>query len=178
MTCMAAGRRMHVCGVSEHECVCVCACREFYRAGGIMDPLHLCVRYCRTLQSRAQLLGRKAGLACSWITSPGNSRYAISAAPIPLGYFQSLWPRHDWLDDVSVPANQEEHDPKPRCNFLLAAKHIIPAALNSSVIVQTLKRTQLLNDDVSKRCDFSIIYPIEKIFLIIKEHVKILVQLP
>lgn len=52
-----------------------------------MAPLHLCVRYCRRIQSRAQQLGGGRGWLCCWITSQGNSRYAISAAWIPSGLF-------------------------------------------------------------------------------------------
>lgn len=43
-------------------CMFMCVCRERYRARGIMAPLHLCVRYCRTMQSRAQQLGGSLGL--------------------------------------------------------------------------------------------------------------------
>lgn len=53
---------MHICAdLSNHECVCLCVCRECYRARGIMAPLNLCVWYCRTIQNKAQQLGAGLG---------------------------------------------------------------------------------------------------------------------
>lgn len=49
-----------------------------------MAPLHLCVRYCRTIQSRAQQqLGRSLG----WVTSQGNTAGMLTAQP----------PNHLWI---------------------------------------------------------------------------------
>lgn len=50
-----------------------------------MAPLHLCVRYCRTIQSRAQ---QQLGGSLDWVTFQGNTAGMLSAQPpITFGLF-------------------------------------------------------------------------------------------
>lgn len=161
------------CSDDDHACLCRCKQAHVYFFVCLLGVLQS-QRYngptpslCEVLQNnlkQSTAAGREPGPTFSWITSQGNSRYAISAAQSPYGYFQRPWPQHDWLDDVSVPATQEEQDPKPHCCFLLATQHFIPAALNSSAIVQMFyskhSRPQRL---CLQGLQFLIICPIETI---------------
>lgn len=104
---------MHVCaGVSStrvYVIVCLQGVLQSQRYNGPTPSL------CEVLQNnlkQSTATRRGPGLTFSWITSRGNSRYPISTAPIPLWIFSEPLPQHDWLDDVSVPAAQEEQDPK------------------------------------------------------------------
>ena len=78
MCTAAAGMCMPVCaGVSKHVCVRLQGVLQSQRYNGPTPSLR------EVLQKNPQqstAAGREPGLACSGITSQGNSRYAISAA--------------------------------------------------------------------------------------------------
>lgn len=80
--CVTAGACMRVCaGVRKPVCARMFVCLE-----GVLQSQRyngLTPSFCEVLQrnlKQGTAAGREPGLACSWITSLGNSRYAISAA--------------------------------------------------------------------------------------------------
>lgn len=69
-------------------CVYVCGCLQgVLQSQRYNGPTPSLREVLQNNPKQSTAAGREPWLACSWITSQGNSRYAISAARIPLGLF-------------------------------------------------------------------------------------------